>query len=113
MFEPARIGDPITHDMLVPSGAIGPPLGLPMPSVVIEGQPAANAACTVLCTSVTSAGPAHPPTPLPVPIVKGSATVLICGAPAVRWSPGPDFGPCGAFIGDPKLAFLRTVKIGG
>jgi len=44
MFPAARKGDPITHDMLVPSGVIGPPVTGPCPMgpVMIEGLPAAH-----------------------------------------------------------------------
>ena len=31
MFPAARIGDPITHDMLIPCGVIGPGLPAPCP----------------------------------------------------------------------------------
>lgn len=116
MFPAARIGDPITHDATVPSGTIGPPTGGPPPTVLIEGMPAAFVSCTAICSGATSAGPAHPPPPPgppPPPIVKGSATVLIDGTPALRWTPAPDVGPCGVLLGDPKLAAGRTVLIGG
>ena len=114
MFPAARIGDPITHDLTVPSGVIGPPLGGGPPTVMIEGMPAAFVTCTVVCTGVISAGIVHPPPPPPPPpIVKGSATVMINFMPAARWSPSPDIGACGVFLGDPKLAATRTVFIGG
>ena len=114
MFPPARIGDPITHDGLVPCGAIGPAPAGPPQTVLIEGMPAATVGCVTACTGLTSAGPAHPPPPGPPPvIVKGSTTVLIGGMPAARWSPAPDVGACGVFLGDPKLMAMRTVKIGG
>ena len=114
MFPAARIGDFITHDMLVPSGVIGPPVG-PPPTVIIEYLPAATVGCTVVCTGVISGGLAHPPPPPtpPVPIVKGSMTVMIDYMPAARWAPSPNFGTCGVFLGDPKLAATRTVLIGG
>jgi uncharacterized Zn-binding protein involved in type VI secretion len=116
MFPAARITDPITHDLIVPCGIIGPPVGGPPTSpVLIEGLPAATVGCTVICTGVISGGMAHPPPPPtpPVPIVMGSRTVLIGGMPAARWSPSMDTGGCGVFLGDPKLAATRTVWIGG
>src|SRR2546427_1170374 len=85
MFPAARKGDPITHDMLVPCGVIGPPISGPCPGfgpVIIEGLPAAHVLCTVICTGVISAGIIHPPLPVPPPIVKGSMTVFIHGMPA-------------------------------
>lgn len=115
MFPAARKGDPITHDLLVPCGVIGPPLSGPCPMgpVIIEGLPAAHVGCTVVCTGVISGGIAHPPPPgPPVPIAVGSTTVFIHGMPAARWSPAPDIGACGVFLGDPKLAAARTVWIG-
>jgi len=116
MFPAARIGDVVTHDLLAPSGVIGPPITGPCPMgcVLIEDQPAAHVTCTVVCSGATSAGPAHPPPPgPPQPIVAGSPTVLIHCQMAARWSPSPDIGACGAFLGDPKLAATRTVLIGG
>lgn len=120
MFPAARIGDPITHDLLVPCGLIGPGVPVPCPMcaampVIIEGLPAAHVTCSCVCTGVISVGIAHPPPVPPVPpppIVKGSLTVMIHGMPAARWSPAPDLGACGVFLGDPKLAAIRTVKIG-
>jgi uncharacterized Zn-binding protein involved in type VI secretion len=115
MFPAARIGDPITHDMTVPCGVIAPPVGGPPPTVMIEGMPAAYVTCVCACTGVISAGIAHPPPPPtpPLLIVKGSMTVLINGMPAARWSPALDVGACGVFLGDPKMAAMRTVLIGG
>lgn len=118
MFPAARIGDPITHDQLVPSGLIGPPLpGRPM-TVLIEYLPAAVVGDFVTCTGAISAGIAHPPqagpppsVPPSVPIVTGSATVLIGFMPAARWI--VDTAGCGVFLGDSKLAATRTVLIGG
>jgi len=118
MFPAARIGDPITHDMLVPSGVIGPQAPAPCPfcaamPVMIEMMPAAHVGCCCMCSGVTSGGPIHPPIPGPQPpIVKGSATVLIHNMPAARWAPSLDVGACGVFLGDPKLAATRTVLIG-
>jgi len=114
MFPPARIGDPITHDQTVPCGLIGPPVSGPPSTVIIEHLPAATVGCTTVCTGVISAGLAHPPPPGPPPaIVKGSMSVVINFAPAARWSPAPDIGGCGVFLGDLKLAATRTVLVGG
>lgn len=121
MFPAARLTDPVTHDMLVPSGMVAVPLpGRPI-SVLIEKMPRATLGDFVLCTGATSMGPAHPPMagppptflpPLPMPpIAKGSTTVLINGSPAGRWI--VDMAGCGTFLGDPKLALTRTTLIGG
>jgi uncharacterized Zn-binding protein involved in type VI secretion len=120
MFPAARKGDPVTHDMLIPSGVIGPPLTGPCPTggpVLIEFLPAAHVTCLAICTGMTSLGPAHPP-PVPpappgFPIVKGSMTVLIHNFPAARWTPSGDLAACGVFLGLPSLAAMRTVLIGG
>jgi uncharacterized Zn-binding protein involved in type VI secretion len=115
MFPAARKGDPITHDLLVPSGTIGPPLSgpCPMEPVIIEGLPAAHVNCTVICSGVISGGAVHPPPPgPPPPIMKGSLTVLIHGMPAARWAPSGDIGACTVQLGDPKLIATRTVFIG-
>ncbi len=117
MFPAARIGDPVTHDNLVPSGVIAPPLqGRPM-TVLIEGLPAAVVGDFVTCTGALVAGIAHlpqvgPPPAIPpsMPIIKGSFTVLICGMPAARWI--VDLSACGVFLGDPKLLDKRKVFIG-
>jgi uncharacterized Zn-binding protein involved in type VI secretion len=114
MFPAARIGDPVTHDMLVPSGviipAMTPPTGGP---VLIEGLPAAYVTCMTACSGAISLGIAHPPIPGPQPpIVKGSLTVHIYNLPAARWMPSLDVSACGVFLGDPKLAAMRTVLIG-
>jgi uncharacterized Zn-binding protein involved in type VI secretion len=96
---------------------IGPPVVLPTAGIVmIEGMPAAHVTCTVACSGATSAGVAHPPPgagALPPPIITGSATVFINGLPAARWAPSGDTTACGAQLGDPKLAAMRTVFIGG
>ena len=120
MFPAARKGDPITHDMIVPCGVIGPPVTGPCPPplypVIIEGLPAAHVMCTVICSGVVSGGIVHPPVPPPAPpppIVKGSLTVLIHGMPAARWVMSMDIGACGVFLGDPKLIPIRTTLIGG
>ncbi|MGB2821753.1 MAG: PAAR domain-containing protein [Phycisphaerae bacterium] len=117
MFPAARLLDPITHDMLVPCGVIIPPIQGPPPNpVLIEGLPAAFVTCRCACSGVISAGIVHPPIPDPnaqPPIVMGSMTVMINNFPAARWSPAPDIGVCGVFLGDPKLAATRTTLIGG
>jgi uncharacterized Zn-binding protein involved in type VI secretion len=116
-FPAARQGDPITHDLLVPSGVIGPPLTPPVGGlVIIEGMPAAHVGCTVVCIGATSLGPVHPPLPpgaAPQLIISGSPGVYINGMPAGRWAPSGDGSTCGAFLGDPKLTILRSVFIGG
>lgn len=119
MFPAARVGDPITHDQLVPCGIILPMMA-PPPTVFIEGLPAATVGCQCSCTGTMSVPPfvAHPPFPPPhpasfPPIVKGSTTVFINGMPAARWSPAPDLAVCGVFLGDAKLAATRRVFIGG
>jgi uncharacterized Zn-binding protein involved in type VI secretion len=117
MFPAARIGDPVTHDMVVPSGVIAPPLpGRPM-TVMIEGLPAAVVGDFVTCTGATVAGLAHPPqagpppaVPPSMPIVLGSFNVFIDGMPAACWISG--IAACGVFLGDPKLMSSRTVLIG-
>ena len=115
-FPAARLGDPTTHDMVAPSGVIGPPV---TPSaagpVLIEGMPGAYVTCAVICSGATSGGPAHPPPPpgTPVPIVTGTPSVFIHGKPAARWAPSGDMGSCGVFLGDPKLAAARSVLVGG
>lgn len=118
MFPAARITDPITHDLLIPSGMIAPQAPVPCVQcgsspVLIEGLPAAHAMCTTVCSGAITGGLVHPPPPgPPPPIPKGSMTVLIHNMPAVRWAPAPDVGACGVFLGDPKLAPLRLVLIG-
>ena len=119
MFPAARLTDPITHDLLVPCGVIGPQAPAPCPlcaatPVIIEFLPAAHVNCTVVCSGVISGGIAHPPLPPPPPpIVIGSLTVTIHGMPAARWSPAPDIGACGVFLGNPALAATRKTLIGG
>jgi uncharacterized Zn-binding protein involved in type VI secretion len=87
-------------------------------TVPIEYLPAAVVGDFVTCTGALSAGIAHPPqagpppaVPPSVPIVKGSATVLIGFMPAAHWI--VDMAGCGVFLGDSKLAATRTVLIGG
>lgn len=118
MFPAARIGDPITHDQIVPSGLIGPPMPGRSPTVLIEFLPAAVIGDFVTCTGALSVGIAHPPqagpppaVPPSVPIIIGSFRVMINFMPAARWI--ADTSACGAFLGDPKLASNRTVLIGG
>jgi len=120
MFPAARIGDPITHDQTAPSGVVGPPQPGAVQNVMIEGLPAATVGDYVTCTGATSAGPAHPPqagpppsVPPSVPIITGLPRVMIGGKPAARWTPSGDTSACGVFLGDPKLAAIRTVFIGG
>ena len=77
MFPAARLLDPITHDMLVPSGVIGPQAPAPCPfcasgPVIIEGMPAAHVLCTSVCSGAISAGIVHPPIP---PSVTSSVSV--------------------------------------
>ena len=110
----ARIVDPVTHDMVVPSGVIAP---MPSPSMVfIEGLPAARVGDIAVCSGVVSGGIVHPPVPAPpfgTPISVGSTSVMIDFRPAARWAPSMDVAGCGVFLGDPKLAATRKVIIGG
>lgn len=120
MFPGARILDPVTHDMLVPSGMIAVPAPGPV-NVLTENMPAAKVGDFVQCTGMTAAGPAHPPLlgappamlpPPPfAPISKGSMTVLINNKPAGRWV--VDMAGCGTFLGDPKMIPMRKTLIGG
>ena len=115
-FPAARELDPITHDAMAPSGAIGPPPTGPCPGmgqVLIEGQIAAHVGCAVICTGALSLGVAHPPPPVPPLILSGAGTVFIHGKPAARWMPAPDLAACGSLLGNPLLAAGRTVFIGG
>lgn len=116
MFPPARIGDPITHDKLVPSGIVGPPLPGTVPTVMIEGMPAACVGDFVTCTGMTSAGPMHPPQagpppaiPPSMPIIAGSTKTMIKGRPLARWV--SDTGACSAFLGDEKLLATRKAFV--
>ena len=116
MYAAARFSDPLTHDdALVPCGIIGPPLTgqCPKPPVNIEGKPAAQVNCTVVCTGAISARLIHILLSLPLPIVKGSATVNIHGMPAALWLPAVDTGGCGVLLGDSEQVATRTVFIGG
>jgi uncharacterized Zn-binding protein involved in type VI secretion len=117
MFPAARKGDPVSHDLIVPSGVIGPPItgpcAPPFSPVMIEFLPAAHVNCTVVCSGATSFGLIHPPPVPPAPpppIVIGSPTVLIHGQPAARWM--SDTSACGVLLGDIKLVATRTVWIG-
>jgi uncharacterized Zn-binding protein involved in type VI secretion len=117
MYPVAREGDPVTHDLQVPAGPIGPPIAGPCPIglVIIEGLPAAHVGCTVICSGATGLGPAHPPPPPGSPpplIVKGALHVFIHGMPAARWLASGDQGACTVQLGDPKLIAVRTVFIG-
>ena len=69
MFAAARIGDPLTHDMLVPGGVVAPMPG-PLSPVFIEGLPAAHVGCLCACTGAISVGLAHPP-PIPPALAAG------------------------------------------
>jgi|SRR5688572_14925412 uncharacterized Zn-binding protein involved in type VI secretion len=121
MFPAARKGDPLTHDMLVPCGAVSIPASGPCPPgmtgpVMIEMLPAAHVACIAVCTGVITGGIVHPPVPVfpfGTPIVKGSVTVMIHGMPAARWFTSADVAACGTFIGMPALLAARRVFIGG
>ena len=114
-YPAARKGDPITHDMQVPSGKIGPPLAGPcrMGSVTIEHLPAAHVGCTVICTGVIANGSVHTPTTPPPVIVSGSKTVFIHKLPAARWIMSGDVGECKVVLGMPSQVASRTVLIGG
>ena len=63
MFPAARIGDPITHDLVTPCGVIGPALAPPAGLVTIEFLPAAYVTCAAICTGVITGGIVHPPPP--------------------------------------------------
>jgi uncharacterized Zn-binding protein involved in type VI secretion len=89
----ARVADPTGHP-----GMIGGP---GVPTVLIEGQPAAVAGTQHACAMPPTAGP-HPPSP----ITKGSMTVLIGGKPAARVG---DVAGCGA----PIVKGALLVEIGG
>jgi hypothetical protein len=116
MFPAARKGDPITHDLLVPSGVIAPPIFGPCPvggPVTVEMLPAAHVICTVACTGAVTGAIAHPPPPVPPPITISSASVHIHNMPAARWVVSGDAAACAVFLGDPKLVPTRTTLIGG
>lgn len=113
-FPSARIGDPVSHDLITPSGVIGLPLTGPSSKgrVVIEGKQAAHIGCTVTCCGATAFGLAHLPTPLPPTIVQGSKTVKINGAPAARWTFKSEDSTCRARPGCLLELATRTVWIG-
>ncbi|MFK7837956.1 MAG: hypothetical protein AB8B60_17235 [Sulfitobacter sp.] len=120
MFPAARLTDPITHDMLVPSGVISYPAIGRIPTVIIENMPAAVMTDFVTCSGATSAGPAHPPMAGPPPafmppppcppIILGKMNVLVQNKPLARWV--IDSAGCGTFLGDPKLMATRTTLVG-
>lgn len=117
MYPAARLTDPITHDLVAPCGVIGPAAPAPCAAcaatpVVIEFLPAAHVNCSVICTGAISGGIVHPPSP-PAPIVTGSLTVQTHFLPAARWTPAPDIGACGVFLGNVALAATRKTLIGG
>lgn len=116
MYPLARFGDPLTHDKVVSSGVIGPPVGPPA-KVLIEGLPAACMGDLATCSGLTQVGPAHPPqagpapaVPPSTPILTGSPFVVIGGRPAARWT--ADATGCGVVLGDEKLLPLRKVFCG-
>jgi hypothetical protein len=116
MFAAARKGDPLTHDLLVPSGIIAPPIIGPCPAgmVIIEGLPAAHVTCSAVCVGTIIVGVVHPPPPgPPPPVLSGSLGVMIHNKPAARWAPSGDIAACGSFLGDMKLLPMRRVFIGG
>jgi uncharacterized Zn-binding protein involved in type VI secretion len=82
MSPAARVGDVSTH-----GGTI---VGPGAPTVLIAGMPAAVAGDLHVCALPPTG---HQPTASPFPA--GSATVLICGRPAVRTS---DPCGCGAMV---------------
>lgn len=112
MFPIARVGDPVTHDQNVPSGAI---TGPGVPTVLIEGQPAARMGDMATCTGAVTGAVVHPPQgppplPPPMPVAKASAKILVGGQPACRWL--VDVTGCGAFVGDARMAAARKVSGG-
>jgi hypothetical protein len=117
MFPAARVLDPLTHDLTVPSGLIDYPVSGPCPQpVMIEFLEAAHVGCICKCSGATSAGPVHPPVPIHpfgTPIVMGSKTVKIHFMMAARWAPSGDVAGCGVFLGNPALAASRKTIIGG
>src|SRR5262245_40578687 len=95
-----RLNDPITHDLVTPSGIVGPlPAGFDPQPTLIEGPlPAAHMMHGVVCSGAVSTGIVHPPAP-PTPIVVGSPTVFINHMPAARWVFSGDTGGCGVLLG--------------
>ena len=91
----ARVGDMVSF-----GGAFIPP---GVPTVLIEGRPAANMTTMhVGCPMPPPPAPPHPPMPGAMP---GSPAVLIGGAPAIRMG---DTCPCGGTI----VIGAMTVLIG-
>ena len=111
MFPAARIGDPISHDLVTPGGVVGPPADGMLPTVIIEGSVAAPAGSMAVCSGALTAGLAHPPG-IASPVLVGAPTVIVGGKPLLRWAPAPDVTGCGAMIGSLALAPTRTVLIG-
>src|SRR4051794_7836682 len=108
-----RYPDPITHDMVTPSGATVPlPTGPDPQPTMVEGFPAAHVMNGANCSGATAAGPPPPPVPAPVPIAVGSPTVFIGNMPAARWVPSGDVAGCGVFLGLPAQVATRTTLIG-
>ena len=118
MFPAARILDPITHDLLCPSGIIGPGVPVPCPlcaaaPVIIEGMPAAHVLCSAVCTGVISAGLAHPPPPPPAPPPDRQDRQRCSSTDAAaRWFPAPR-RRLRRTARRSQLAATRTVLIGG
>jgi uncharacterized Zn-binding protein involved in type VI secretion len=87
-------------DWTLHPGLIAPP---GVPTVLIEGAPAASVGAMHACLQPAPSGnPAHPP----MPFAKGSLTVLIGGTPALRVG---DISTCGS----PIATGAVTVLIGG
>ncbi|WP_158887982.1 PAAR domain-containing protein [Amycolatopsis anabasis] len=111
----ARIGDRTTHLPTVPAGVPGasvagnaiPPTGAltapGMPTVLIEGQPAAVIGTVNACGMHPQLGPGNVTIPRPGP---ASGLVLIGGRPAAKQG---DQTTCGAVIS----TGARAVFIGG
>lgn len=89
----ARITDPTAHPGMI--------AGPGVPTVVIEGLPAAVVGDTHACFIPSPPGP-HPPTPFAM----GSTTVTVGGRPVLRVG---DVSSCGS----PILSGAPTVVIGG
>ena len=89
----ARVGDPTDHP-----GLLG---GRGVPTVLVEGRPAATVGTPHACSAPSS--PPHPPTALLPP---GSRTVLVGGRPAARVG---DATGCGATV----ATGATTVQVGG
>jgi len=115
LFAAARIGDPLTHDTIVPSGVIGPPLTGPAGKpVMIEGMLAAHQFCSAVCAGTVVVGVVHPPPPgPPPPVLSGSLGVHVNNRPASRWAFSGAIAACGAMLGDLKLLATRKTFFGG